>query len=179
LDRGRSGISRFQATIDSGGTRSSTSAAYLPAAVFNRPNLSILTSTHVTKLILDNGSVKQVQLGQTKDGQRYYAGAKKEVVVCLGAYGTPQLLLVSGIGGKAETQQAGSEQLVALDGVGRNLKDHIMAGPTYKAAPGTSGQYLSHPVKSVSWSCHVLGAKLTFLDSQLGAVALEWSRTPV
>lgn len=158
LDRGRSGISRFQATIDSGGTRSSTSAAYLPASVFNRPNLSILTSTHVTKLILENGSVKQVQLGQTKDGQRYYARARKEVVVCMGAYGTPQLLLVSGIGGKDETEQAGSAQLVALEGVGRNLKDHIMAGPTYKAAPGTSGQYLTHPVKSVSDQCPADGS---------------------
>jgi choline dehydrogenase len=97
----------------------------------------------------DNGSVKKVELAQSRDGPRYYTTAKKEVVVCLGSYGTPQLLLVSGIGGKEETKKAGSDQLVALDGVGKNLKDHLMAGPTYKTTPGTSGHYLLHPVKAV------------------------------
>lgn len=101
--------------------------------------------------MLESGSVKKVELAQTKDGERHYARAKKEVIVCLGAYGTPQLLLVSGIGGKEETEKAGSPQLVKLDGVGRNLKDHLMAGPTYKTTPGTSGHYLLHPVKAVSF----------------------------
>jgi choline dehydrogenase len=149
LDRGKSGIARFQATVDSGGTRSSTSAAYLPASVTARPHLSILTLTRVTRLHLEKGSVRTVELAQSRDGERYLVKAKKEVVVCMGSYGSPQLLLVSGIGPKDEVEKLGVESQVDLAGVGKSLKDHIMAGPTYKTPPGTSGQYLSHPVKSV------------------------------
>lgn len=91
-----------------------------------------------------------VELGQSKDGHRYHAKAKKEVIVCSGAYCTPQLLLVSGIGPKVELDKIGVESKVELDGVGRSLKDHLMAGPTYKTIPGVSGHYLLHPVKAVS-----------------------------
>lgn len=150
LDRGRSGIARFQATVDSGGTRSSTSAAYLPASVAARPNLSILTGTLVTRLLVQNGQATGVELGQSKEGQRYNAKAKKEVIVCLGSYCTPQLLLASGIGPRDETSRIGVTSVVDLEGVGRGLKDHIMAGPTYKTQPGTSGHYLLHPIKAVS-----------------------------
>jgi choline dehydrogenase len=149
LDRGRRGIARFQATIDSGGTRSSTSAAYLPAAVTARPNLFILTGTHVTRLHVANGSVNAVELGQSRQEPRYRAKAKREVIVCMGSYGTPQLLLVSGIGPKAEVEKIGVHSQVDLAGVGRNLKDHLMAGPTYRTRPGTSCHYLKHPVKAV------------------------------
>lgn len=150
LDRGRQGIARFQATIDSGGTRSSTSAAYFPAAVTARPNLSILTATRVTRLDVNDGSVQAVELGQTRDGARYKVKAKQEVIVCMGSYGTPQLLLVSGIGPKSEVGKLGVKSQVDLAGVGKNMKDHLMAGPTYKTKPGTSSHYLKHPVKAVS-----------------------------
>ena len=115
-----------------------------------RPNLSILTLTRVTRLRLDHGSVKSVELAQTRDGEKYHVKAKREVLVCMGSYGSPQLLLVSGIGPKAEVEDLGVACQVDLAGVGKSLKDHLMAGPTYKTPPGTSGQYLSHPVKSVS-----------------------------
>jgi choline dehydrogenase-like flavoprotein len=68
----------------------------------------------------------------------------------MGSYGTPQLLLVSGIGPKSEVEKLGVKSQVDLAGVGRNMKDHLMAGPTYKTKPGTSSHYLKHPVKAVS-----------------------------
>lgn len=114
-----------------------------------RPNLSILTATRVTRLVIENSSVTAVEFSQTRDGPRYFAKAKREVVICMGSYGSPQLLLISGIGPKAEVEELGLQSSVDLPGVGRNMKDHLMAGPTYKTLPGTSGQYLSHPVKSV------------------------------
>lgn len=115
-----------------------------------RPNLSILTGTHVTRLHVEKGSIDSVELAQSRQGPRYKAKAKREVIVCMGSYGTPQLLLVSGIGPKAETEKLGVKNQVDLAGVGRNLKDHLMAGPTYKTQPGTSSHYLKHPVKAVS-----------------------------
>lgn len=181
LDRGRSGISRFQATVDSGGTRASTSAAYLPASVSARPNLSILTLALVTKLQVEGDRVTSVELAQSKDGARYYAKAKKEVVVCSGAYCTPQLLQVSGIGPKAEIEKLGVELVVELDGVGKGLKDHLMAGPSYKTIPGVSGHYLLHPVKAVSLG-PVNGERLRGpkgVDPSFAAMAVEWYWTPV
>ena len=178
LDRGRRGIARFQATVDSGGTRSSTSAAYLPATVTNRSNLSILTATRVTRLNIENGSVNAVELAQSRDGPRYYVKARKEVVVCMGSYGTPQLLLVSGIGPSAEVEKLGVHSQVDLPGVGKNLKDHLMAGPTFNTKPGTSGQYLRHPVKGVSLDHEVNEMHNTDVaDPQSPSVALEWNRS--
>jgi choline dehydrogenase len=68
----------------------------------------------------------------------------------MGSYGTPQLLLVSGVGPKSEVEKLGVQSRVDLPGVGKNLKDHLMAGPTFNTKPGTSGHYLKHPVKGVS-----------------------------
>lgn len=165
LDRGRSGISRFQATIDSGGTRSSTAAAYLTAGVVTRPNLTILTSTMVTRLLLEGGVVRAVELGQSSEGARFYAKASKEVVVCLGSYGTPQLLQVSGVGSSPDLEKIGVELKVKLEGVGHGLKDHIMAGPTYRTVAGASGHYLLHPVKAVrGWFLRASRSSEQFAD---------------
>lgn len=98
---------------------------------------------------MDNGTAKGVEMAQRRDGPRYVAQARKEVVVCLGAYATPQLLLVSGIGAKEELDKIGVKMEIEVHGVGRGLRDHLMAGPTYKTIPGASGQYLTHPVWSV------------------------------
>jgi choline dehydrogenase len=177
LDRGKSGISRFQATVDSGGTRASTSAAYLPASVSSRPNLGILTLTLATKLLVENGRVAGIELAQSKEGSRYHVKARKEVVVCSGAYCTPQLLQVSGIGPKSEVEKLGVKLEVELDGVGRGLKDHLMAGPTYNTVPGVSGHYLLHPVKAVRILQMEARIMLKHTDTCAAAMALERYRT--
>ncbi|GAA5832859.1 hypothetical protein JCM5353_003732 [Sporobolomyces roseus] len=147
------GITRFQATVDSTGQRSSTSAAYLPKKVFTRSNLSILTGTTVTKLLLsdDNSKCVGVELAQSQDAssQRYYAYAKKDVISCLGSFGSPQVLLCSGIGRKETLDKAGVEQKVAVDEVGEGLRDHVLAITTFKATKGTSLQYLTSPLKTL------------------------------
>lgn len=154
MERHASGVSRFIASVDSGGTRSSTSAAYIPAAVYNRPNLHILTSTIVTRLVLnDNGessSVRSVEIAQSADGPRYVVQADREVLVCLGAIGSPQLLLASGIGPKDELTKLDIDSHVNLNGVGKSLRDHPACPIPYRTKPGTSGQYLvESDVKSV------------------------------
>ncbi|GAA5996970.1 hypothetical protein JCM5350_007684 [Sporobolomyces pararoseus] len=147
------GITRFQTTIDATGQRSSTSAAYLPKKVFTRSNLSILTGTTVTKLILsdDNSKCVGVELAQSNDpsSQRYHAYAKKDVLLCLGAFGTPQLLLCSGIGRKETLDKAGVKQKVANNEVGENLRDHVLAISCFEAKRGSSLQYLTIPFKTL------------------------------
>ncbi|GAA5929351.1 GMC family oxidoreductase [Sporobolomyces koalae] len=165
------GITRFQTTIDSTGQRSSTSAAYLPKGVFSRSNLSILTGTTVTKVLLsgDNSKAIGVELGQTGDAsaKRYNAYATKDVIVALGSFGSPQLLLCSGIGRKETLEKAKIEQKVAVDEVGENLRDHVLAITTFKARKGTSLQYLTNPLKTVpsllQWLYNGTGALATNL----------------
>jgi len=72
------------------------------------------------------------------------------VIVCLGAFNTPQLLQASGIGAKDDLERIGVESKVELEGVGKGLKDHLMAGVAFKSKKGESAQYLTDTVKSVS-----------------------------
>jgi choline dehydrogenase-like flavoprotein len=61
-------------------------------------------------------------------GRKLTLKAKKEVVLSAGAIGSPQLLLLSGIGPKADLESVGVEVVKDVPGVGRNLQDHLMAG---------------------------------------------------
>ena len=112
-----------------------------------------MTSTIVTRLLLDNSKVDVkatgVELGQTRDGPRFVAKARKEVILCLGAFNTPQLLLASGIGPAKDLEELGVDVKVDIEGVGKGLRDHPMAGICYKAKPGKSNQYLTDNLKSV------------------------------
>lgn len=117
-------IARFATHIDSKGVRSSTSSAYLSKPVYKRPNLSILLSTTVTSLLFDKNDVTRVvgvQMGQKKDGPRWIAHAEKEVILSLGAFGSPALLLASGIGPKLDLENLGICAVKNLP-VGENLK---------------------------------------------------------
>ncbi|ANT53618.1 GMC family oxidoreductase [Mesorhizobium amorphae] len=104
------------------GERCSAAAAYLHPAM-DRPNLTVVTGAHATRIVLD---------GKRATGLRYRAGktetvaeAKREVIVCGGAFGSPQLLLLSGIGPAAELAMHGIPVVHEVPGVGKNLQDHL------------------------------------------------------
>lgn len=147
------GIARFATHIDSKGVRSSTSSAYLSKPVYKRPNLSILLSTTVTSLLFDKNDVTRVvgvQMGQKKDGPRWIAHAEKEVILSLGAFGSPALLLASGIGPKLDLENLGICAVKNLP-VGENLKDHLLTTVTWEVKKGTSLQYLTNPISTLPY----------------------------
>ncbi|GAA6040825.1 hypothetical protein JCM8097_007732 [Rhodosporidiobolus ruineniae] len=150
------GITRFQTTATSGGTRCSTSAAYLPPSVFQkRKNLSVLTGTTSTRLVFSPAvegqkrKVVGVEVAQSASGPRYFARARKGVLLCQGAYGSPQLLLCSGVGRKSTLDAAGVKQEVDLAGVGENLKEHLLSVVQFRAKKGTSFEFIKDPVKGL------------------------------
>ncbi|GEM11781.1 choline dehydrogenase [Rhodotorula toruloides] len=147
------GITRFQAHVDSRGQRSSTSAAYLPSSVYTRPNLSILTFTTVERLLLSRSGEKcvGVVLSQEKDPKkpRFVARASRDVILSLGSFSTPQLLLCSGIGPRSALDAAEVECAVENDGVGQGLKDHLLAGIFFEARKGSSWEWVKDPVKTL------------------------------
>ena len=105
-----------------GGVRSSTSNAYIKPAK-SRSNLKILTNVLVQKIILENTIATGIEY--SINGNKKILKANKEVILCAGSIGSPQLLQLSGIGPKKVLNDAGVEVLHELPGVGENLQDHL------------------------------------------------------
>jgi choline dehydrogenase len=115
------GFARGEATIDSKGRRASASRAYLDPAR-GRPNLRIELNALTTRVVLEKG--RAVGVEYVKNGQKQIVRAQREVILCGGAYNSPQVLMLSGIGPAAQLRQLGIEPLVDLPGVGQNLSEH-------------------------------------------------------
>nr|MCU0802163.1 GMC family oxidoreductase N-terminal domain-containing protein [Paracoccaceae bacterium] len=100
------------------GERCSAAAAYLHP-VMARANLTVLTGAHVDRVLLEDGRAVGLLLA---DGKQVMA---REVVLSAGAFGSPAILLRSGIGPEAELRAHGIAVQVDLPGVGQNLQDHL------------------------------------------------------
>ena len=129
--------SLFQTTIRAG-KRSSTYHAFLEGEVERRPNLTIITGAHATRVLLQGPTDRKVATGveyRTADGETRAALAAKEIILSGGAVGSPHLLLLSGIGPRAELESVGIACQVDSPHVGKHLKDHLQLG-LFFPAPG-------------------------------------------
>jgi choline dehydrogenase-like flavoprotein len=104
------------------GERCSAAAAYLHPAM-GRKNLHIVTNAHATHVVLEDRRATGVRYRRGREA--FEATARREVIVAGGVFGSPQLLLLSGIGPADELRQHGVEVRHALPGVGQNLQDHL------------------------------------------------------
>lgn len=104
------------------GERCSAAAAYLHP-VMNRPNLAVVTKAQATGISFAGKRATAVRYSVA--GKMRIAEAAREIVLCGGAFGSPHLLLVSGVGPAAELKALGIEVVHDLPGVGKNLQDHI------------------------------------------------------
>jgi len=121
-DGDQEGFGLYQVT-QSGGFRASSAASYLRPAM-ERDNLTVVTGAQVNRLIVDGGSVTGVEY--EKDGETIVAEAGGEVIVSAGAIGSPQILMLSGIGAPDHLGAHGIAVRHDLPGVGQNLQDHFM-----------------------------------------------------
>ena len=122
------GVGYFQLTLDKG-RRCSSAVAYLKPAR-NRKNLTIITHAQAEKLLIEEGEAKGV-IANIK-GQSQTIRARREVILSAGAIGSPQILMLSGIGAAQELKAKGIEPICDLPGVGKNLQDHLQARPVFK-----------------------------------------------
>ena len=118
----QTGFGRLQHTIGKG-RRCSAAVAYLRPAM-KRGNITLLTRAQATKILFDGS--RAIGIEYVQDGQRREARADGEVLLSGGAYNSPQLLLLSGIGPANELHERGIAPRVDLAGVGKNLWDHPM-----------------------------------------------------
>lgn len=104
------------------GERCSAAAAYLHP-VMARPNLTVLTRARAERLLIAEGRATGALVRRGRRQLRIEA--RREVIVSAGAFGSPQLLMLSGIGPAAHLREHGITPVLDLPGVGANLQDHL------------------------------------------------------
>jgi 4-pyridoxate dehydrogenase len=126
------GFGRGQYTIRDG-RRSSTANAFLKPAR-GRKNLQVETNAHTTRVLLEGTRATGIEYVQSGETRR--AEASREVILAAGAFNTPQLLMLSGIGPAEHLRSLGITVAADLP-VGKNLQDHLGAYMTYtRPQPG-------------------------------------------
>ncbi len=130
--------------------RWSTAKAYLEPAR-GRSNLEVRTGAHATKVLIENDRATGVEY-QSSSGLRTVR-ARGEVIVSGGAYGSPQLLLLSGLGPAEHLRENGIAVLRDMPAVGSNLHDHFNTYLTWRCAKSITLNDLEN-----SWPRKILAA---------------------
>jgi len=127
------GFSKGQYTIRNGRRSSSANAFLKPAR--GRPNLTVHTRAHATRILM-NGTIA-TGVEYLRKGKPVSAQADCEVILSGGVFNTPQLLMLSGIGPAAHLKEFGIDCLSDLP-VGQNLQDHLVASNFWTRPENTS-----------------------------------------
>lgn len=151
---GGTSIGAFQngATIDpKTKTRSYAQSAYLSPEVLKRPNLTIVTDTRVKKIIFDKKEAENDPIATgiiciDSNGEEVTYKAKREVILAAGAFQSPQLLELSGIGNKAVLEKNNINVMVENSNVGEHIQDHPIVCWSFEVNPDVpSGDVLRDP----------------------------------
>ncbi|MCZ8353693.1 MAG: GMC family oxidoreductase N-terminal domain-containing protein [Cyclobacteriaceae bacterium] len=133
------GAGWFQYTMKNAKRQSTARAFLLP--VLNRPNLSVVTGALCTELLFQHTRVIGVNF-QTKWSKTLSAKAKKEVIVSAGAFESPKILMLAGIGDKEELKKNHITERYHLPGVGKNLHDHLFYAVSSLSNIKTNNYYI-------------------------------------
>ncbi|MNO99110.1 Alcohol dehydrogenase [acceptor] [compost metagenome] len=141
--------------------------------IAKRPNLTVLTGVEAQRLILEDGRAKGLVVDW--QGGRRELRARREVILCAGAIGSPAILQRSGIGPRALLDRLGIGVRHELAGVGGNLQDHLQLRLVYRI----SGAPSLNQIASSLWGKLGMGLEylfkrsgpLSMAPSQLGAFA--------
>ena len=134
---GDDGVVSLLQTTTRDGKRASTYHAFLEGDVEARPNLTVISHAQVTRVLFDEDAGTLTACGveyRIAEDERAVARATKEVVLSAGAVGSPQILLLSGIGPQAELAAVGVECRLDSPHVGKHLKDHLQVPLMFPAA---------------------------------------------
>ncbi|MBT8767399.1 GMC family oxidoreductase [Metapseudomonas boanensis] len=160
------GCGYFQVNQRSG-VRWNASKAFLRPAL-QRPNLTLRTGVEVHRLLLENG--RAVGLTGRWQGLQHEFRARREVILCAGAVGSPMLLQRSGIGPRALLERLGIGVRHELPGVGGNLQDHLQLRLVYKVSGVKTLNQLAGSLRGR------LGMGLRYLVNRSGPLAMAPSQ---
>ena len=171
--RSQDGAGYHQTTIAKG-RRCSTAVGYLHPAM-KRPNLRVVTHAHTQKVLFAGTRATGVAFRQ--DGQDRIATARRETILCGGAIGSPQILMLSGVGPHAHSQEMGIPVVHHLPGVGQSLQDHYSAGIKLKCTqPITVNDVMLSNVRKVKTGLEYLFRRTGPLAA-ISATAALFART--
>lgn len=128
------GVGYFQVN-QKAGWRWNTAKAFLRPTCYGRPNFELWTGAQVTRLVTapqPDGTLRCTGVQVWDGAQLVTAHATREVLLCAGAIGTPQILQLSGIGPGELLREHGIAPVADLPGVGANLQDHLQVRAVYK-----------------------------------------------
>ena len=126
------------------GLRWSSARAFL-RPIKERANLTVVTNALVRHILFENK--RAVAIETDLEGDRRTFRARKEIVLCTGAIGSPQILQLSGIGGGELLQKHGIAVVSELPGVGENLQDHLQIRCVYKTVEPTLNDEVNNPLR--------------------------------
>jgi choline dehydrogenase len=135
------GVSLLQCTIKDA-KRHSAAVAFLKPAL-HRKNLTVWTNTLTQRIVIEQNRATGVEV-LSKNNQTQIVKAAKEVILSAGAFASPQLLMLSGIGDKTALAKQGIACIKELAGVGQNLQDHLFFGVS---AESTVQEGQNHHIK--------------------------------
>ncbi len=152
------GIGYYQVT-QKDGLRHSAAKAFLTPNL-DRKNLTVITQTQVEKVLIKDGVATGVLYKHRGKVQQVIAN--KEVIVSAGAINSPQILMLSGIGPKAELKKHNINIVHTLEGVGKNLQDHV---DVLCVAKHNRTQLLAYRPKAIWWG---MKETLKFITNRAG-----------
>lgn len=159
------GVGIFQQNL-SKGRRVSAADAFLRPAM-QRPNVSVMTDTTVTRIIVENGAATGIEIARGGErGQKTIVRARREVIVCAGSIASPQLLQLSGIGSGAHLSKLGIPVVVDNANVGANLQDHQSVNYAWRSTVPTLNHLLG-----TWWGKGLIGAR--YLLTHTGPLSLS------
>jgi choline dehydrogenase len=178
------GVSVMQQNA-AGGLRYSSSVGYLDGQ--RPPGLTVLTRAHVTRVVIEHGRAAGAEIVTAAGPET--VRADREVILCAGVFGSPQLLMLSGVGPAGHLRSHGIDVVADLP-VGDNLHDHMFVPLTYVmrsarnrgTTPYFVGGILGEAVRGDTWMGRSVFEMVGFVRSSLaGPVpdiqlhALPWS----
>lgn len=156
-------------------TRESSETAFLrPHLGVHNPNLITFVSTLAKRVLFDGEKRANGVLVDTQ-GLQYTIRARKEIIISAGAFQSPQLLMVSGIGPKDTLQEHGIEVLQDSPGVGQNMRDHVLFGSSYRVNVDT-GSSFGNPAKRAEYEQQYARGNGPLTNP--GIDILGWERLP-
>ena len=132
------GVGIYQMTIKNA-RRNSSARAFLRRAM-KRPNVNVITRAHATRVLIEGK--KAVGVVYRKGGRDHEVRAARDVILAGGAVNSPQLLMLSGIGPKAELAPLGIEVVTDNPNVGQHMNDHVGINYTWEVSVPTYNNIL-------------------------------------
>lgn len=139
------GVTPFDANFADGWRFGTAAACVRPA--MSRPNVTVRIQAHVVRVDVEND--RAVGVTYHHRGRDLSVRAERSVVVCAGAFQSPQLLMLSGIGPADALRKHGIPIVADLPGVGAGLQDHLEIHVKHRCGKGLSKNYLMSPYRQM------------------------------